>query len=217
MKNVKTVYIILAFCLGLFIGYQFLSGGSAPPSTSGISDALKQTEQKVNAIQAKKTSGDSLLNIRNRFLSQQLQQANARLTKSRQDLQKSRNHLFALSKQLKTDSVFAVNALASDSLDIGIAELNQNTDSVISQYEQKISLTEDKVALRDSQLVICEQSYTELKNVLKEQALREQQLSNDLATALRQQKRTRFQNKFLAAGMLFVAGLTTSLVVKSRQ
>ncbi len=72
------------------------------------------------------------------------------------------------------------------------------------------------VAIRDSQIELCDQSYRETKDLLLEQSKREQQLTENLNVALKQLKRKRFQNRVLAAGMLFVSGIITTLYIKSK-
>ncbi len=56
-----------------------------------------------------------------------------------------------------------------------------------------------------------------MQNLVHEQVALERQLTSDLNTALKQQKRTRLKNRLLAIGMLFVSGITTSLIIKAKQ
>ena len=76
-------------------------------------------------------------------------------------------------------------------------------------------LMEKMVAVRDTQLLICNQSYREVKDLIREQEQREQQLTENLNLALKQLKQKRFQNRLLAAGMLFVSGIAATLYIKS--
>lgn len=84
-------------------------------------------------------------------------------------------------------------------------------------YENKVDLTENLVAIRDSEIVICNRSYSQLKDFIDEQARREQKLTEDLNTLLKQQKKKRLQNRLLAGGMLFISGIATTLFIKSRE
>jgi hypothetical protein len=75
---------------------------------------------------------------------------------------------------------------------------------------------ESMVAIRDSQIEVCDRSYQEAKDLMLEQSKREQQLTENLNVALKQLKRKRFQNRILASGMLFVSGIITTLYIKSK-
>lgn len=211
----KTVNIIIAFCIGLLLGHLFFP--SKEKIVSQPPDITIRTQDAVNKIDSVKSIMDSVLKKRNKFLSGQLKIVNDLLAQSKLELKKSRGNLSEFNKRITRDSCFKNHSQLRDSLKSELSDLNLITDSIICEYEQKIFLTENRVALRDSELVICNSDYHYLKDILKEQSLRELQLEENLKTALRQQKRTRLQNKFLAAGMLFISGLTTSLIVKSRQ
>lgn len=73
---------------------------------------------------------------------------------------------------------------------------------MFSIYETKLKLNEDLVAVKDSELMSCNRSYRQMQDLVKEQSLREQQLTEDLNTVLKQQKKKKFQNRLIAAGML---------------
>lgn len=81
------------------------------------------------------------------------------------------------------------------------------TDSLVSDYEYKIKLTETKCAVRDSEIVICNKAYSGLKDLVKEQAMREQQLTESLNEALKQQRKKRLQNRFLTGECYLSRGL----------
>lgn len=83
-----------------------------------------------------------------------------------------------------------------------------------SACNETITGLELVVANRDSLIVIHKQVETNLRDILKEQAEREQQLTAELNTAYKHQRRKVIQNKFLSAGLIFLSGLTTTLLIK---
>lgn len=208
----KTLHIIIAFCFGLLIGHLVYPGNLFKPEPSNT--IVVQTQKEIDAIDSIMASGDSLLKKRNQQLSVQLNGVNQLLARSKSQLEWQRACLSVLSSDLTADTA---RHPYQETINTGIQELNSITDSLVCEYETKVALTENQVAVRDSALVMCERSYADLKSIAIEQALREQKLQNDLNSALRQQKRCRLQNRFLAAGMLVISGITTGLIVKARQ
>ncbi len=210
----KTVYLILAFCIGFGTGYLFFSD----TDSVGISIPTKPVaEIKVSAIDSKKLSADSTLHKQNRLLSGQLKIANAKLSSDKKSLTIARNKIDEIRQTIVHDSVPCKNKDLVDSLTNRIDKLNAITDTMFLIYENKVKLNEDLIAVRDSELVVCNHSYTQMKDLVKGQALREQQLTEDLNRLLKKQKKKKFQNRLIAAGMLFVSGVATTLLIRSKQ
>jgi hypothetical protein len=95
--------------------------------------------------------------------------------------------------------------------------MNIATDSLVCNYESKIRIAESNVAVRDSELIICNRAYQKVQSLVGEQIARERQLTEDLNKILKQQKKKRIQNRMLALGMVFISGFTASLIIKSKQ
>lgn len=210
----KTVYIIIAFCAGLFLGHLLFPSEQniKPPSLAEI----EQTDVKLNTLDTTMLAGEVHLLQQNDSLKKKLQLANNLLTIHKSLLSSEQNKVVQLANRIKHDTIFKADSALTDSLYSEIAELNANTDSIIKNYEQKNSLMEKMVAVRDTQIMICTHSYKEAKDLIREQEQREEQLTEDLNTALKQLKRKKFQNKLLAAGMLFVSGIAATLYIKSK-
>lgn len=211
----KTLHIIIAFCGGLFIGHLLFPSEKEINSTE-IVRLLKQKES-IARIDTSYRAHSLLYQKQSDSLSKQLKGYMYLLTKSKIELYSKRTQIATLLKGVERDKTTSCDSLLPDSLSNRIAFLNLATDSIIALYERKDSLWEKAVAIRDSQIVQCDRSFIEMKNLAQEQMMREQKLTDDLNTVLKQQKRKRLQNRMLAAGMLFVSGITTTLIIKSRQ
>ncbi|MBS1635833.1 MAG: hypothetical protein JST26_07900 [Bacteroidetes bacterium] len=211
----KTVYIIIAFCVGLFIGHLLFPTEKdiKPP----ISEAVQQTKEKLNVIDSSMFEGKIRFLAQNDSLKQKLQVTNSLLSIHKSLLASERSRVKRLLDRLETENIVATDSSITDSLCLQINSLNAKTDSLIDYYERKDSLMQSMVAIRDSQIELCDKSYQQTKDLLLEQSQREQQLTENLNVALKQLKRKRLQNRILAAGMLFVSGITTTLFIKSRQ
>jgi hypothetical protein len=210
----KTVYIIIAFCAGLFLGHLLFPSEQniKPPSLVEV----QKTQAKLNVIDSGLFAEKVHFLKENDSLKEKLQVANNLLSIHKSLLHNERSKVVQLVSEIKHDTIFQRDSVLTDSLSSELADLNRNTDSLINNYEQKDSLMQKMVAIRDSQIMVCDESYRESKDLILEQEKREQQLTENLNTTLKQLKRNRFQNKILAAGMLFVSGIAATLYIKSK-
>lgn len=207
----KTFYLILSFCMGLFLGYAVFHNESEilkPPLTFTTSSA----QTKLKEIDSSKAGGEYNLKRQNDFLRGQLTITDYQLKDSKAKLVAERKHMAGLQSRLPKDSACS-NACTTDSLNHSIATIHAITDSLIVDYESRIANTDSTVALRDSQIMICNQAYNQLKDLSKEQAMREQQLTESLNAALKQERKKRMQNRLLAGSMVFLSGIATSLII----
>jgi hypothetical protein len=211
----RTFHIILAFCAGLFTGYLLFDNdpGTHVSKVKSEHNAIISA-QRVDAI---KVNTDSALRKRNYLLAGQLLIVNSQLKESHATLITERKKIKAIQLQLLNDTSKCVDSVLQQNLSSQIDTLNRSTDTLICNYESKIRLAEGSIAVRDSLLIVCDRAYQDVQGLVQEQAARERQLTDDLNTVLKQQRKKRIQNKVLAVGMLFVAGFTTSLIIKSKQ
>jgi hypothetical protein len=211
----KTVYIIIAFCAGLFLGHLLFPTEKTikPP----IAEAVQQTQNKLNTIDSAMLEAKVQFLQQNDSLKRKLATVNNLLSIHKSLLFSERNKVSELTNRIAASALTRTDSLLTDSLCTEINSLNAKTDSLINIFECRDSLMQSLVAIRDSQIEVCDRSYREAKDLILEQSLREQQLTKSLNVALKQLKRKRVQNKVLAAGMLFLSGITTTLYIKSRQ
>ena len=204
LNTMKTAYIIIAFCLGLFLGHLCF-----PPETEIIQQTLINecpAEKKLRLIVGQHFTGVIRLHKENESLENKLDYSGRLLRENKKQLIVQRKKIMELTEQLKNcDGYFAGRLI------------NTVIDSLICDFEEKNDCMEKLVAVRDSEIVFCNQSFSSMKDLLKEQELKEKKLTQELNVLFRQQKRKRLQNKVLAAGMLFTSGIITTLYIKSRQ
>lgn len=211
----KTVYIIIAFCAGLFLGHLLFPTETEikPP----IVDAVKHTQEKLNTIDSAHFEAEVNYLLQNDSLKKKLEVSNGLLSIHKSLLASERKRVTELTNRIADRVSTAEDSLLVDSLSTQVASLNAKTDSLVSNYESRDSLMQSMIAIRDTQIDLCNRSYQETKDLLLEQSLREQQLTENLNVALKELKRKRLQNKILAGGMLFVSGIITTLYIKSKQ
>lgn len=119
-----------------------------------------------------------------------------------------------LQNQLKEAIVKAdSNCVSADSL-MPLANVYFNAEAQSdSACNNAIRALEQVAAKRDSSIIIHRQIENNLRDLKKEQELRVQYLTDQLNTAYKVQKRKSIQNKFLASGLVFIAGFTTTLLI----
>lgn len=125
-----------------------------------------------------------------------------------------RNKAALLEDQLKyvianADSSYVMpDSLKSLAYDYFAAQALNDTscDSTINTLEQI-------VANRDTTIVLFKKSEKNMRDLQREQELRNQLLTEELNTAYKVQKKKILQNKFLAGGLIFISGLTTTLLI----
>lgn len=211
----RTFHIILAFCAGLFTGYLFFDNDPGIPTSASKpgQDAIVSL-QRIDTVKEK---AESVLQKRNTLLAGQLLIVNSQLKENRATLSKERQKVKVIQQRLLNDTGTCKDNVLFQNLSLQIDTLNAATDSLVCDYESKIHIAESSIAIRDSQLVICNTAYQAVQSLVQEQAARERQLTDQLNTVLKQQKKKHIQNRVLAIGMLFVSGFATSMIIKSKQ
>ncbi|MFL5763889.1 MAG: hypothetical protein ACJ77K_08120 [Bacteroidia bacterium] len=100
------------------------------------------------------------------------------------------------------------DSLAPMADDYFTAELKED-----STCNETIQSLESIAANRDSAIVIYKQNEYSFREIQRQQELQNQLLTEQLNTAYKQQRRKVIQNKFLAGGLIFISGLTTTLLL----
>ena len=210
------MYIILSFCFGLFLGY-VLFNKHCKENNIAVVPKIEYAKKELQVIVTDKLIYELRFKNAKDSLTKKLSIQNSLLASQKKALVKSQEHLKQLVFQLKTDSFANRDTVLIDSLSFEIQTSQTQTDTLIENYERKLKLYNAMVAVRDSELVFANKSFNTLTNFSKEQLIREQQLTNDLNTALKSLRKKRIQNKIWAGGMLFISGIATTLLIKSRQ
>lgn len=82
-----------------------------------------------------------------------------------------------------------------------------------STCNETIRSMEQIAANRDTSIYLYRQTEKNLRELQKAQKLREQQLTDELNTAYKTQRKKITENKFLACGIVFLTGFTTTLLI----
>ncbi len=210
------MYIILSFCLGLFLGYLLFNKHCNENKNIVVPKIDSSKKELQNIVFEKQTYALRFRRVKDSLLTKISKQNNF-IINQKKALLKSQEHIKQLVFQLKIDSCANRDTLLIDSLGFEIQSTQLVTDTLIQHLENSVTIYKSMVAVRDSELVFINKSFNSITDFSKEQLLREQHLTNELNTALKALRKKRIQNKIWAGGMLFISGVATTLFINSRQ
>lgn len=118
---------------------------------------------------------------------------------------------------LKRQQTLVVSNIPCDTLRKEVIVLNDLCNVQDSLCSVSISSLNQAVAVRDSQIVMCNRSYQSMFDIQKENQQRQMQLTEELNTAYKANRKKRFENKMLTYGLMIMSGITTTLFIKSQQ
>lgn len=198
--------LFLAFIIGFilcFLGFKACQ--DSPPSNNQkeIRQSIKVSEKQSkdidhNYLKAKQNfvrSVDSLKD-ENKKLSTLLSSSQSLLRKQR----------LKLERQLPCDTLRNETQVLS--------AMSKWQDSLCNLTIQSL---QDGIAIRDSQLIVCDRSYAAMLDLQKENQLREIKMIEELNAALKSCRKKRNENRMLSLGWMIMAGITTSLFIKTQQ
>lgn len=214
MKKASIVILITAFITGMFLLFGKCSSDQAlkPDKTQVV-----KSEKEISTVDKHYQITIVSLQKHSDSLQKELNQTQFKLKVLKLKLQQSKFDVVTLAKK-DTVGISKIQQLTDcDSLKEQVLSFSNWVDSTQSDYEKSIAQLNNLLAVKDSQLVICTTSYSDLKSIADDNLQRERKLTEDLNTAYKQQRKNRIQNKLLAAGFLILSGVTTTLLIKSRQ
>lgn len=214
MKRVPLVILFTALITGLFLSLSTCNTGEkVKPDKTEIIKASEKADGIDNAynkaFEKLKTHSDSL--------QKELSATQSKLKATKFKLNQSQVALVALAEKRSDTLSFEQLLNDCDSLKQRTLAYVAWVDSTQYIYESNISQLENLVATKDSQVVICRASYSQIKGLLDENLERERKLSDDLNTAYKSQRRKVLQNKLLAGGMLMLSGIATTLYINANK
>lgn len=198
--------IISAFIIGIVVCFIAVKSCNDKPQQVNIAEVKKHIQFENNQIDSS-----------HKKYQQQIKQYEFKtdsLTKQNKELSFRLNTARKLLKQQQTK---VVSNIPCDTLKREVLVLNGLTNNVDSLCTESINSLNQSIAIRDTQLIFCNRNYQSLFDLQKENRIREQQLTDELKVAYKQNKRKRFESKMLSAGLMIMTGITTTLFIKSQK
>jgi hypothetical protein len=198
--------IISAFIIGIAVCFIAVKGCSDKPHEVNIAEIKKHIQfenKQVDNSHKQYQQEIKQYKLRTDSLSKQNKDLSFRLSNARALLKKQQTKVIA--------------DIPCDTLKREIVVLNDLINSEDSLCFQSINNLNQSIAIRDSQLVICNRNYQSLFDLQKENRTREQLLTDELNVAYKHNKRKRFESKMLSCGLMIMTGITTTLFIKSQK
>ena len=195
-----------AFIIGIMVCFIAVKSCNDKPQQVNIAEIKKRMQFENNQID------DS-----HKKYQQQIKQYEFKtdsLSKKNKDLSFRLNNARVLLKQQQTK---VVSNISCDTLIQEVLVLNGLINNADSMCIENINSLNQSIAIRDTQLIFCNRNYQSLFDLQKENRIREQQLTDALKIAYKQNKRKRFESKMLSAGLMIMTGITTTLFIKSQK
>lgn len=214
MKRVPLVILFTALITGLFLS---LSTCNTDKKVKPDKTQVAKAEVQLNSTDKAYKVAFEKLKVHSDSLQKELSQTQSKLRVAKFKLNQSQISLVALAEK-KSDTLNLGQLLNDcDSLKQQSLEYVALVDSTQSYYDTSVSQLKEMVATKDSQIVVCTASYSQLKGLLDENLERERKLTEDLNTAYKSQRRKVLQNKLLAGGMLLLSGIATTLYINANK
>jgi hypothetical protein len=198
--------IILAFIIGIAVCFVAVKSCSDKPKQVNIAEIKKQIQfenKHVDDSHKKYQQEIKQYKLKTDSLSKQNKDLSFRLTNAR--------------VLIKKQQAKVVSNIPCDTLKREVLVLNGLVNNADSLCIESINSLNQSIAIRDSQLVICNRNYQSLYDLQKENRAREEQLTEELDVAYKHNKRKRFANKMLSCGLMIMTGITTTLFIKSQK
>ncbi len=215
----RTIVIISLLIIAVMLGSIALFHNDKPNVSTVKQDKqlLIKSEQQVKLIDSHYQQDIALLKKRSDSLQSELNQTQVKLQVAKVKLSQSEITVLHFAKKDTTHESVREQLSDCDSLKEQVFAFAGLMDSTRNIYECNITQLRNVVAIKDSELVICKSAYSEMKNLMDENLERERQLTEDLQTAYKQQRRKILQSKLLAGGFLILSGITTTLYLNSKK
>ena len=214
----RTNIIILSLIAAVFLCTAVLFDKcSSANKLKADKEQITKTEKQVQVVDKTYQNENALIKAHSDSLQKELSQTKKKLQIVKARLHQAEVKIVMLAKKDTTGRSMAMQLNDCDSLKDEAVLFTSLVDSTRILYENNICQLEDLVATKDSQIVICASSYTQLKNLLAENLQRERNLTAYLERAYKQQRRKIFQSKLLAGGFLILSGFTTTLFINSNK
>ena len=208
MKNVLKNFAIAfsVFALVVMIGTCHVNKTDKPENIPLDTLLINSYKQKVNELQSEFEKQIHVLNISKDSL-QHL------VTSTKKTIRVLSGQSKLLELQIKNDLQKADSSLVTDSLKtntLNYIAIQNERDSMCNESINTLELIASK---QDSILLFKDKQSNNLKDLLKQNELREQYLTEQLNTAYKQQRKILFRNKVCAGALILLSGFTSALLI----
>lgn len=198
--------LLSAFIIGILVCFIAVKSCGDKPKQVNLKEITKEIKTSDNLAET---------------IQQNYQKAKQEFSKVADSLKTENQRLYAKLQStrslLKKQQSIVIQNIPCDTLKKEVMVLNALCNDQDSLCSLSIGSLNQAVAVRDSQIVLCNRNYQSMFDIQKDNQQRQMQLANELNTAYKQNRKKRFENKMLTCGLMIMAGITTTLFIKSQQ
>jgi RNA processing factor Prp31 len=213
----QTIAIVLLFILLFFGVYSLLNRSEDTPSVEPIKTEIREDKSKAVILEKYYKQQMAIQKYRSDSIEALLKVSNEKLRIANFKLHQSEFETVRLARKETSHQSIPEQLADRDSLKIQAIQFVAQVDSTVNTYDTALLELKSLIAVKDSEVVICNKSFAEMKTLMDQNLAREQKLTEDLQKSYKQQKRKTIQNKILAAGAFILSGITTTLFYVSRK
>ena len=212
----KTIIITFLFSLlssiSTYLLFHSMEGFKTEIKESKI--ATREMQNQLNVIEGNYKTQIQYWIQKNNVLQQQIQKTDFALTESTQkekSLQGKIQVLISESNTLTDTSEIISNC---DSIKENVNRYLSDANVKDSLYDREISELKTVIQNKDSEMAVCDKSFSMLKQVTDSSLAFQNKLTDELKLAERKTKRENIKSKFLSAGVMILSGATTFLLLR---
>ncbi|MCC7303070.1 MAG: hypothetical protein IT233_10555 [Bacteroidia bacterium] len=212
----KTIIITFLFglisALSTYLLFDSMEGFRKEVKESKI--ALKEMTQQVNSIETNYKQQIGYWIQKNTVLQRRIQQTNLELERSRMKEKSMQGKILSLISESKTlTDTFSIVSNC-DTLKEKVAEFIVQTNIKDSLCQAEITDLKTVIQNQDSMVVVCQSSFSMLKQVTDSSFAMQSRLTDDLNRASKQLRNEKRRSKLLTAGVMILSGATTFLLLQ---
>ena len=211
----RTILITIIFgiisCLSTIFFMNSMDGFKKEIRESKI--ALKEMKTEINSIESKYKNEIEYWVTKNNYLQKRIAETEINLNVSKQkenSLQGKIQAFISVSRDLK-DTIRIVSNC--DSLKTQVTQFISETNVRDSLSDNEITDLKTVIQNKDSAMVVCEKSFSMLKTVADSSLAFQSNLTEQLKLADKKIRRANLKTKFLSAGAMILATVTTVLLL----
>ncbi|MCC7302504.1 MAG: hypothetical protein IT233_07680 [Bacteroidia bacterium] len=210
--------IIITFLFGLisaistYLLFDSMEGFRKEIKESKI--VVKEMQQQVSSIETSYQEQIRYWVNKNMALQSRIQQTDLELERSRMKEKSIQGKILALISDSRTltDTISIISNC--DTLKEKITEFIAETNVKDSLCNAEITDLKTVILNQDSAMIVCQSSFTMLKQVTDSSLVMQSRLADELNKASKQLKKEKRRSKLLAVGAMILSGTTTFLLLQ---
>jgi len=217
MKDIKlsrVIIVLLVITQAISLNHIF-NKDDTPKLTNAQKIQFEKASKQIEQLELERKANEGMFIEKNNTLKTHLAFVNLKLSKAKSALSQTQNRVELLLSRMQEKVDTSNFVLVCDTLQNEYSTLKNQLLEEENCYEETIKTFKEQMATKETELLISNQNYDELKQTTIDNLNRERLLTEQLKTALKVQKRKNIQNKILSAGVFILTGIATTFLISN--